>query len=150
MTVSRPDDPAAGSPTAVAARMAARALHLAQFDGGLYTEVEQGGPRAFENDFWTSRAPAGFLDRIVADGVPAMLVSGWYDVYQRGVPINFATLQNAWAARNGVSGGALGGPMLPGQQTTQRYQLAMGRGSTMPPARASASSSSSSRGSTTG
>jgi uncharacterized protein len=126
MTVSRPDDPAAGSPAAVAARMASRALHLAQFDADLYAEVEQGGPRAFENDFWTSRAPSSFVDRIVANGVPAMMVSGWYDVYQRGEPINLASLQNAWAARNGVPGGALGGPMLPGQRTTPRYQLVMG------------------------
>jgi hypothetical protein len=126
MTVTRPDDPAAGPPTALATRPATRAAHLAELEGGLYTEVEQGGPRAFDNDFWNARAPSGFLDGIVADDVAALQVSGWYDVYQRGVPINEATLQNDWARRNGVRGGPPGGPMLPGQQATSKYQLAMG------------------------
>ena len=126
MTATRPDDPAAGSPVAVATRPATRAAHLAQFEGGLYTEVEQGGPRAFDSEFWQSRAPAAFLDRVVQNDVPTMLVSGWYDVYQRGVPMNLAALQNAWAARNGLPAGPPGGPMRPGQRTTPRYQLVMG------------------------
>ena len=57
------------------------------------------------------------LDRIVANGIPAYLVGGEFDIFQRGEPLNYAGLQNAWAGRPTTA------PMRAGQQTTGRYQL---------------------------
>jgi putative CocE/NonD family hydrolase len=44
-------------------------------------------------------------------------VGGEYDLFQRGEPLDFSGLQNAWAGRPVTS------PMLPNQKTTGRYQL---------------------------
>ena len=97
-----------------------RAADYAALDGSLYSEIDTGGPRAYDVDFWKERAPSAYLDRVVANDVPAFLMGGWFDVYQRGEPLNFAGLQNAWAGR------ASGGPMTSTQPVTGRYQLAMG------------------------
>src|SRR5207302_331964 len=52
--------------------------------------------------------------------IPAFLVGGWYDLFQRGTPLDYSGLQNAYAGR------PVGAPMTPGQPTTGRYQLLMG------------------------
>ena len=39
------------------------------------------------------------LQKIVANGIPAYMVGGEYDLFQRGEPLDFAGLQNAWAGR---------------------------------------------------
>ncbi len=38
---------------------AERAKGFAELDAGLYTEIEQGGPRAYDSAFWRERSPAG-------------------------------------------------------------------------------------------
>ena len=48
------------------------------------------------------------------------MVGGWFDIFQRGEPLNYAELQNAWAGRSATA------PMSPGQRTTGRYQLIVG------------------------
>jgi uncharacterized protein len=48
------------------------------------------------------------------------MIGGWHDIFQRGEPLNYAGLQNAWAGRSA------GAPMLPDQRVTGRYQLYMG------------------------
>jgi len=80
-----------------------------------------GGDRAHEDAYWRDphRLPASALPAIVANGVPAYLVGGLYDVFQRGAPLNYAGLQNAWAGRPAHR------PMLPDQPVTSRYQLLM-------------------------
>src|SRR5207249_2780002 len=50
----------------------------------------------------------------------AFLVGGWYDLFQRGEPLNYSGLQNAYAGR------PVGAPMSPDQPVTGRYQLLMG------------------------
>jgi putative CocE/NonD family hydrolase len=60
------------------------------------------------------------LGAVVANGIPAYLVGGWHDIFQRGEPLNYAGLQNAWAGR------PVDAPMQPGQRVTGRYQLLMG------------------------
>jgi putative CocE/NonD family hydrolase len=57
----------------------------------------------------------------VRNGVPALMLSGWFDVYQRGVLLNYATFQNAWARRRNIYG-----PMAAGQTATPRYQAVIG------------------------
>jgi uncharacterized protein len=125
-----------GSPEWSTGNTAARAETLAEFDARLYTEVDTGGPRAFDDNFWRQRAPSQFLNRVVSNGVPALLLSGWHDVYQRGAVLNFAQLQNAWANRRlhqagpGVAPMSQAGhgvaPMSASQPVTGRYQLVVG------------------------
>ena len=85
------------------------ALFLAQTYGG--------GPNSYDNAYWAARSPAGVLGDVVANGIPAYLVGGEYDIFQRGEPLNYAALHNAWAGR------PVDGPMAAGQRTTGRYQL---------------------------
>jgi len=76
-----------------------------------------GGADSYDNAYWHARSPGTVLDRIVANGIPAYLIGGEYDLFQRGEPLNYAGLQNAWARRPVTA------PMRPGQRTTGRYQL---------------------------
>ena len=93
---------------------------LVSFQLGLLADVTTDGDRAYEEDWWRARNPASVLDRIVANGVPAFLVGGWHDLFQRSAPMNYAGLQNAFAGR------PVDAPMAPGQPVTGRYQLLLG------------------------
>ncbi len=82
--------------------------------------VLSGGDRAYDGAFWRdARRPGSVLKRIVRNRIPAFLVGGLYDVFQRGEPLNFAGLQNAWAHRRPFR------PMRAHQRVTGRYQLLM-------------------------
>ena len=76
--------------------------------------------RVYDGPYWQQRAPRRVLDRIVANGIPAFIVGGQYDVFQRGEPYLYSGLQNAWAGRPVTA------PMLPDQPVTPRYQLLWG------------------------
>ena len=78
-----------------------------------------------------SRTPSGspahrppYLDRVVRNGIPALIVSGWHDVYQRGAVLDFARLQNAWSRLHGGPGRPASDspPMTADQAPTPRYQ----------------------------
>jgi hypothetical protein len=127
MVFAPPDQPQQ-DPAAVVNHPASRAAGFAAFDAQLYAEVDTGGPRAFHNDFWEQRAPAAYLDRIVRNGTPALIVSGWHDVYQRGAVLDYAGLQNAWSRLHGGPGRpAIDAPaMTAAQRPTPRYQLVDG------------------------
>ena len=62
----------------------------------------------------------GVLPGIVANDVAVFLVGGWHDAFQRGAPLNYAALQNAFAGRPDAS------PMQPGQPVSDRLRLMMG------------------------
>jgi putative CocE/NonD family hydrolase len=85
---------------------------------GLDAFSQQG--RVYDGPYWQERAPQRVLDRIVANGIPAFLVGGQYDVFQRGEGYLYSGLQNAWAGRPVTA------PMTPDQQVTSRYQLLWG------------------------
>lgn len=76
-----------------------------------------GSKDAYDNNYWWQRSPGSALTSVVHNGIPAYLVGGEYDLFQRGEPLNYAALQNVWAGR------PAGAPMLPDQQVTGRYQL---------------------------
>jgi putative CocE/NonD family hydrolase len=76
-----------------------------------------GGPDSYDTAYWQAKAPGNVLNKIVANGIPAYLVGGEYDLFQRGEPLDYAGLQNAWSGR------PVGAPMVAGQRTTGRYQL---------------------------
>ncbi len=78
------------------------------------------GDQAYDGTYWQARSPIGALEQVVRDHVPAYLVGGWYDIFQRGEPLNFSGLQNALAGRSVYA------PMSPSVRSSGRYQLQMG------------------------
>ena len=93
---------------------------LASFDLPLLLDTTFDGDQAFDGTYWQARSPISALEQVVRDGVPAYLVGGWYDLFQRGEPLNFSGLQNALAGRS------IYAPMSPSQTPSGRYQLMMG------------------------
>jgi uncharacterized protein len=91
--------------------------NLATFDAAFAAQTLTGGPSAYDDAYWHARNPVNALQKVVANGIPAYIVGGEYDLFQRGEPLDFSGLQNAWAGRPVTS------PMLPNQQVTGRYQL---------------------------
>jgi putative CocE/NonD family hydrolase len=90
---------------------------LAGYHAAVTAETLSGGPTAYEGRYWATRNPRPILARIVANGIPAYLVGGEFDIFQRGEPLNYAALQNAYSGR------AADLPMAAGQPVTGRYQL---------------------------
>jgi len=86
----------------------------------LALEVLSGGDKSFDEKWWNERAPALRVKRIVKNRIPALLVGGWHDVFQRGSLMNFAALQNAYAGRR------ISAPMKKRQKLTSRYQVIQG------------------------
>ncbi len=86
----------------------------------LIADAVAGGDTAFDGPFWDAMRPGMVLPNIVANGVAVFLVGGWHDAFQRGAPLNYAALQNAFAGRHDES------PMQPGQPVTERGRLLMG------------------------
>jgi putative CocE/NonD family hydrolase len=90
---------------------------LASYHAAFVATQLAGGPATYDQKYWKERAPGELLKRIVANRIPAFLIGGEFDLFQRGAPLNYAGLQNAWAGR------PAGAPMRPGQKVTGRYQL---------------------------
>jgi uncharacterized protein len=86
----------------------------------LYRDTTFDGDQAFDGTYWQTRSPISALEQVVRDGVPAYDVAGWYDLFQRGDPLNFSGLQNALAGRS------IYAPMTSSQTPSGRYQLLMG------------------------
>ena len=93
------------------------AQNTLDYNGRYLLKTYFGGPDSYDTPNWRVRSPGYVLDKIVANRIPAYLVGGEYDLFQRGEPLNFAGLQNAWAGRPVTA------PMLPDQPVTGRYQL---------------------------
>jgi putative CocE/NonD family hydrolase len=90
---------------------------LASYHAATEANVLGGRSEAYDGTYWQLRNPANVLARIVANGIPAYLVGGEFDLFQNGEPLNYAGLQNAYDHR------PVGAPMLPNQPVTGRYQL---------------------------
>jgi putative CocE/NonD family hydrolase len=82
--------------------------------------IETGGDQAFYGKYWRQRTQRSYLKTIVRNHIPAFMIGGWFDLFQRGAPLNYSGLQNAWAGR------PVGAPMKAGQKLTGRYQLVDG------------------------
>lgn len=78
------------------------------------------GDRVYDSEYWQERAPQRVLSKIVANDVPAYLVGGQYDVFQRGEPLLYSGLQNASKGRS------VWAPMLRRQKADPRWQLKTG------------------------
>jgi len=88
--------------------------------GPLVAEARTGGDAAYDGPFWDSMRPELVLPEIAANNVAVFLTGGWHDAFQRGAPLNYAALQNAYAGRPANA------PMQPGQPLTDRIKLMMG------------------------
>jgi uncharacterized protein len=96
------------------------ARDLADFDAALLGNVEAGGDDAYDQAYWDARNPVQYISTIVKDGIPAFLIGGWYDLFQRGELLNYSGFQNASDGRPVLA------PMSPTQPVTSRYQLIQG------------------------
>jgi putative CocE/NonD family hydrolase len=90
---------------------------LASYHAASTANVLGGGDEAYDGTYWQQRNPSNVLSNIVANGIPAYLVGGEFDIFQNGEPLNYAGLQNAYDGRSPSA------PMAPGQPATGRYQL---------------------------
>ena len=90
---------------------------LAGYHAETEANVLGGGDEAYDGTYWQARNPATYLSKVVANGIPAYMVGGEFDIFQNGEPQNYAALQNAYDGRPTTA------PMLPGQKVTGRYQL---------------------------
>jgi uncharacterized protein len=97
-----------------------RGRNQRQYFRTLATDAANGGETAFDGPFWDVMRPATVLPDIVRNGVAVFLVGGWHDAFQRGAPLNYAALQNAFAGRLVKS------PMAPGQAVSDCVRLLMG------------------------
>ncbi|HET9690673.1 MAG TPA: CocE/NonD family hydrolase [Acidimicrobiales bacterium] len=101
------------------------ATGLASYHAASTANILSGGDEAYDSNaaapadrgYWGARSPRDVLANVVANGIPAYLVGGEFDIFQNGEPANYAALQNLYAGR------PAGAPMAPGQPTTGRYQL---------------------------
>lgn len=93
---------------------------LTTFDATLLAEAETGQDVAYDQAYWGARNPVQYIPAIVHDRIPAFLVGGWYDLFQRGEPLNYSGFQNAFDGRPVLA------PMAPTQRVTPRYQLLQG------------------------
>jgi putative CocE/NonD family hydrolase len=96
------------------------ALQVPQYNVQFLARTYLGGDNAYDNSYWRARRPGAVLRQIVDNGIPAYLVGGEYDLFQRGAPMNYAGLQNAYADRPVTA------PMDPDQEVSGRYQLLQG------------------------
>jgi putative CocE/NonD family hydrolase len=79
--------------------------HLMGFFGFTATAIPgalTGGEQAYDGTFYTERSPITNIDKV---RVPAFFISGEYDLFQRGTPLDFEALQ-----RNGVPTKLIIGP----------------------------------------
>ena len=90
---------------------------LYSFDSTFTAKTLANGPTAFDGSYWRARQPNKALRNIVKRRIPAYLIGGEYDLFQRGEPLNYAALQNL------ADGRRANAPMRPGQKVTGRYQL---------------------------
>jgi putative CocE/NonD family hydrolase len=90
---------------------------LYNFDTTFIANVLIGGADAYDGAYWQARQPSSVLADVVANGIPAYLIGGEFDLFQRGEPLNYAALQNLYDGRSGSAAMAFGQPV------TGRYQL---------------------------
>ena len=81
------------------------------FTGPLLSSAVLGGDPAYDGQFYKDRSPINIIKRVK---VPTFLVSGEYDLFQRGTPLLFEKLRSAASGADdhravGPPAGLLGG-----------------------------------------
>jgi putative CocE/NonD family hydrolase len=95
--------------------LATHLLDAASFTGPLLLEAAAGADPAYDGPFYAERSPINVIDRV---DVPTFLVSGEYDLFQRGTPLLFENLRKRgvptklvigpWDHLQGSSGAEIG------------------------------------------
>ena len=83
-------------------------------------DLQNGGPRSYNGDYWDGLSVEKLMPKIVANGIPAITVAGWNDLYPGG------NLGAYVAAQNASFGRPLTAPITAGQAVTGRYQAIVG------------------------
>lgn len=86
--------PTTPSPTSLSNYLTVLIEHLGGatgFTAPLLTQAVLGSTPAYDGDFYTQRSPINVVSRV---DVPTFLVSGEYDLFQRGTPLLFENLDN--------------------------------------------------------
>ncbi len=83
-------------------------------------QILAGGPQAYDGTYWQQRSTYPLIPKIVKDGIPALLWSGWYPTDGPGSLQEYAIFQNTYDHK------APFGPMSPDQKVTGRYQVVIG------------------------
>ena len=121
----REDQMGEGMPTQTINLRAAGFFALIGAKGGAwgseyYANVISGGPDAYFGPLAKSQEAGDVAAAIVRAGIPALLWSGWADIYALQSEELYAYFQNAYFGRPAFS------PMKPGEPTTGRYQIVEG------------------------
>jgi uncharacterized protein len=85
--------PSTDTPTDPAHSAAVIATHgqgAAAFQASVVADAVQGGSVAYDGPFYHERSPVYHLDQVK---VPTFVVGGWFDLFQRGEPLDFQKLQ---------------------------------------------------------
>ena len=83
-------------------------------------DIMRGGPLAYDGKFWKERRRESALPAIVRKGIPALLWSGYDDVWVAGAMEAWTQLQNLHFGRPQFA------PVRPGDKVTGRYQVVQG------------------------
>ena len=83
-------------------------------------DLTNGGPRSYNNDYWHGINAQEIMPRIVANGIPALSLSGWNDLFPAGNIGAYVAAQNAYYGRPVTA------PITAGQPVTGRYQAIVG------------------------
>jgi uncharacterized protein len=116
-------NPAIENPTDIADLIRVESEHapsLLSYSAAQVISVLTGGDQAYAGKYWRQRSPRSMLDQVTDNRIPAFMVGGWFDLFQRGGPMNYSGLQNLYRGRD------VGAPMSPDQKPTPRYQLLFG------------------------
>lgn len=105
----------ASDPTSGLTALADHLNALATFTLPMLAEAVGGQDPAYDGDFYAQRSPINVVSRV---SVPTFLVSGEYDLFQRGTPLLFENLQQRgvpvkmlvgpWSHLDGSSGAKVG------------------------------------------
>ena len=86
----------------------------------LTMDMLNAGPTAYDGQYWKERRRESYLPAIVKSGVPALLLSGYGDIWVSNSMETWTQLQNLSFGRPQFA------PMRPGQNVTGRYQIVEG------------------------
>ena len=120
LNMANPVAEGTGDPVDTARLEAEHAGGLLSYHADTLLQDEIGAAQAYDEAYWQTRNPRTMLQKVVDNDIPAFMVGGWFDLFQRGEPLDYSGLQNAWAHR------PVAAPMDPHQPVTGRYQLLMG------------------------
>jgi putative CocE/NonD family hydrolase len=81
---------AAQDPIQAARVLAQHAGNVFAFQGNVVLDAMNGGDMAFDGPFYRTRSPIEAIDRVK---VPTFIVGGWFDLFQRGEPMNYERLR---------------------------------------------------------